>query len=621
MTTERWKAWLIIETGSNHDFVFRTTKQRVQLAASALIRDVGKTWVSAALDERSRDRHDAVVLASGRAEVLLRDEDEGRQVVEDVTREAIRSGIDLDVWGVVRPIGTAADGLRERLSEALQETWKAYHRARADRTPPLVRFPASPFTARCAFTGAPAARYVSPAAEAMSESTTRLQPASAPVAELWRRAPAARAALSKQMQKGATDEAKKVLDRALMSEKALNTGEDLENNGWYGVLHMDGNGVGSLFQNLAKGFRDDEGFIEALRRTADELDRVTWQALREAVLEIATKPEDGAMVAGDTGAARSVPEGWVLPIIVGGDDVVLVADGRHALRLAATLAQRFGELANAEDGWLAQALAKVHGMDRDEHDRCDETTHPGLPCRLSLGGGLVFVKPHHPFSHAVALAEDELVRNAKSLTRDAAALDVHVVFESGVRTVAAVRAEKEHSGFSPVLGPFRLDAPSDSSAPVSEEAAQADTDPRRWTHVEQLIKAIRDAKTAGSAQSAQPTQPPGNDSETTGDDVTITSGLLHRLREALARPATDIGPAEYEAGVNRALRHVRLHLERRGSGLFTLLAKDLRLDDGEFRIARFSEGHAPALLTALELADVIHGTRDARDRRTEGSAA
>ncbi|MFI7524005.1 CRISPR system precrRNA processing endoribonuclease RAMP protein Cas6 [Nocardia salmonicida] len=113
-----------METGSNQALVFGTNKQRLNVAASRLIWQVGFEWIPEAIDEvrvALGESIDHVVKASGLG-VMLASEDAGRRVIEIVTRRAVLHAPDLQVWGVVGAAELTADTLGAALAAAQRDS-------------------------------------------------------------------------------------------------------------------------------------------------------------------------------------------------------------------------------------------------------------------------------------------------------------------------------------------------------------------------------------------------------------------------------------------------------------------------------------------------------------------
>lgn len=156
--------WVVIETGSNQDLIFKTNKQRLNVAASRLIWSVGFEWIPEAIAEvvASGERVDHVVKASGLA-VFIASPEAGRHVIEKVTTRAIHEAPELDIWGVVGSDDIADESgelAQTGLGRALGRAQRSSAGWRQRRPSPAMRDPNFPHTQVCAFTGRPATRRV-----------------------------------------------------------------------------------------------------------------------------------------------------------------------------------------------------------------------------------------------------------------------------------------------------------------------------------------------------------------------------------------------------------------------------------------------------------------------------
>ena len=153
--------WVIIETQANQPFIFATSKQRLQLAASDAIRALGTQWVPEAIGQARRgDQCRHVVKASGLALILVPDQQTGREIIQAVTTRALTSGGGMKVRGVIGPDPVQWDGGAHyrNVTAPLAAAWREFHRTANDGPSPSLRWPSLPFTAQCVFTGRPAVR-------------------------------------------------------------------------------------------------------------------------------------------------------------------------------------------------------------------------------------------------------------------------------------------------------------------------------------------------------------------------------------------------------------------------------------------------------------------------------
>lgn len=171
------------------------------------------------------------------------------------------------------------------------------------------------------------------------------------------------------------------------------------------VIHADGNNMGERIKALAKGCATDDEYIDRLRAFSDAArDRARYALDRTLALltiedNICDDPEDNKhnppykLIGGvvpvptipyskreDPQIGATLP---VRPIIIGGDDVTFVCEGRLGLAIAA---------------YYLQVLT-------------EQTLSDGKP--FFARAGMVVVNNHYPFARAYGLAE-ELAASAKT---------------------------------------------------------------------------------------------------------------------------------------------------------------------------------------------------------------
>lgn len=547
------RRWVVIETGSNQQLVFQTNKQRLNVAASRLIWRVGFEWIPEAIEQvggKLEVEIRNVVRASGLGTMITTPE-AGRAIIEVVTTRAALEAPDLDIWGVVGETDLAED--LSNAGPTLGQAQRQLARWRADRPSPITRDPNLPYTQFCAFTGRPASGDVSEGTH-----TSRVHyPAAPGVAALWDRSMNDRDSLVAKLGGG------EVVERAVVGRKELESGDGVANNGWVGVLHADGNGIGDIFTNLRRVY-DDTELIERLETISRTLEDCAWRAVTNAVSTIQQKADE------DAGENGTRPKNWILPILVGGDDITVLLDGRHAFEFTCALAAEFERLINepAPDGSDNPVIESLQWVAANQDEWVDDgfLTSATAPERITLACGLVYVKPHHPFSHAVAFAE-ELTTSAKTVKGDGlSALDVHVLNESAVRELAKVREPLAFGGRKLWAGPIVLGG----------DQHVRDNDKRHLNHLQEAMDLIRPVA-----------------SDEPGEEIPLVpSGVLHALREAL----TTGGEANLDAVARRA-KEVAAGYPYADS-LTALLDQHLEPDGVDFS----------RLLTAMELLDVSTGT-------------
>lgn len=383
--------WVVIETASNQAFVFASNKQAVTVGASELIFRSGTSWVRDAVRRVEKDGAavETVVLASGKALLIVDAVEQGRAIIREVTDRALREAPGLQVWGVVDPEPIGDDAGR---GKALGWAYQLHAACRASRPSPLMRAPTLPYVKPCRYSGLPATR--------IGREGSDWHPRGALVDAAWRRAGAGRARMADALD----------AERAVLSADLLDRG--VSEAGWVAVVHADGNGVGQLFSHLHKVYFGLD-YTTKLHDFSAALDEVAQRALKEAV------------------ASRQEGADWILPIVIGGDDMTAIMDGRVAFDVTVEFLRRF-EQHSAEHPVIWEVVAEV--SEKIDPDR-------PYPDGLTACAGIAFIKPHHPFSDGYDLAEQlcQSAKAVKKLDQGLSALDFHVLHDSVGRDLDQLR--------------------------------------------------------------------------------------------------------------------------------------------------------------------------------------
>lgn len=420
--------WVLIETGSNQRYVFASNRRRQNVGASRLVANVGTVWLDEALHEHEQSEDgphgehvclEAVIKASGKVLLVVKDIDCGRDVVQRVTTKALDRAPGLGVWGAVDrdaisgnphtdSKGCACVGCR------LSAVHAEFAEVRAQSDHPASRFPSTPFNEPCSHTGLPCS-------DLRTLGPTNAEPVSAVYAAAFDAGPDALTDLADVIEESEGEETGAKGSVRRFTDTANPRLDPVLNDGWVALLHADGNGVGNIFIQLGKIRSDD--MIGLQRGLAEGLDTVMREALQDTAEHICENfPVKG-------GEPRR--EGWLLPIVLGGDDLTVILDGRIALEFSTKLIRTFAQKAKG-DARIQEAVKAALG-ERDG----------GSP--VSLSAGIVFIKPHHPFSDAYDLAE-QLCASAKTLAKERpealGTLDFHVLYDSVGRDLAAIRSSR-----------------------------------------------------------------------------------------------------------------------------------------------------------------------------------
>jgi hypothetical protein len=510
---------VLIETSGNQKYLFSTNRLRESVGASQLTYASGTLWLADALRELGGPELDAgtprrfrdsltdskrnprleteklpceVILAtSGKVLLLVREEEYGKNLISILTRRALREAPGMDLRGVV---GARLSLGEVDLEEKIKEVHHLFSEARSALPGPASRFLRLPIIEDCPVSGLPASGIDGGGSrEAEPVSAVSLAKRNAYQAG-WNR-------IRKVVQNGVPG-----LSLARSLDRFEDVEEGFERASWMGIVHADGNGLGSVFMNFGKHAsvsepRNWRGYFDKLRRFSLALEEATENAFGLALQEVfGTEEKKRSRIS-------------VLPLVLGGDDLTLVCDGRVAVPLAKAFLLAF-ERETGPKGPYKGILASV--------------------AKRALGGkrigscaGVAVTKPHFPFYQGYELAE-ALVKSAKQVKQrvkrqqakakggfglPCSALDYHVHHDSSGADLDAIRNRlRVDQGRTCLHGRPYVLTPS-SSLEQASVSSKAWSEARRWEALERGVSALQRRDKEGRLQ--------------------LSSSLLHTFREAL----------------------------------------------------------------------------------------
>jgi hypothetical protein len=389
---------VLIETSANQAYIFASNKLRENAGASHLIDLVGRGFVPEAAAALSgvptehaaqltlaADGLEVLQSAAGRALVAVVDRRHGRELVARVTERALLDCPGLECLGIV---GEALDLDRldvARIGRAVGTLLAAREELRGQVAGQPARFQRLPILAPCRTSGLPASALSRRDGQPISTvSLAKQQAADAG----WSR-------IVRQMSREGRGEVRleRNLDRLERRFEALDR---------IGVIHIDGNGLGSIFMEFGRHLPpqppSDPPWRHAfgwMRRFSLAVEACAVGALRDALETVAAARDL---------ADRPLP---VVPLVLGGDDVTLLCEASLALDLAAEYLLAF-ERQSAENESVVAVVRRG----------------------LTACAGVALVKPHYPFHAAYDLTES-LLRSAKRVKAwpggPYSALDFHLL--------------------------------------------------------------------------------------------------------------------------------------------------------------------------------------------------
>lgn len=428
MTT---KHLVLVETSGNQAYVFATNKLRDVLGASQKIWQAGDEYIRGGSEliriagtdfvvdtvEKLTEKGQILVATSGKALLLFDKEEQAKAFVTAWSKKLLTDAPGLDGTGVVSRVqvdmGANCDA-ENGIAAAVKQAHQEFESARSWRRSPEARFARLPIVAACQVSGR--------AASAIVQVNKKDVLVSQPVKVKRDAAPEAKKRLE-ELHDGLGAEPFSDVDE--MEKKT----EDLE---WVAVVHADGNGLGEVFLNFDKHVGPEENgevykkYYAAFSKSLDDISREAYGEAVKTVFDLGDgKDEKKKKIA-------------IIPIVVAGDDLTIIMDGRKALAFTEVFMKEFCE--------------RTQKTVNDPYRNClpellkTAKTKLGAP-RLGMAAGVCICKPHFPFSTAYTLAE-ELMKNAKKVKTElnyaSAAMDFHILYDTTATSIEEIREKLSH---------------------------------------------------------------------------------------------------------------------------------------------------------------------------------
>lgn len=464
---------VLIETSGNQQYIFSTNKLRENVGASELTYRVGTEWTLKAVHTQTKefggqllwpsdgdarqlrrnllDRDinpplespgnqipvEVILATSGKALLLVNERGVGQDIIRDVTAEAVKSAPGIDVCGV---ISDEFEWGICPLGNIVRRAHELHEEARAQRPGPASRFLRLPVVDECSSSGLPAAEWHAPNKDDKVEADAR----SVVTLAKWYFRLDYKARMRRVLESNGID-----VDKFRFADNVDEIAKQLEEEtDWLAVIHADGNGLGQIFLEFGVhadcNAPDDAGsyadpnrkYVTQLRQFSIALDLCTERAFMKVLKDRIVN--EGWLVKNKKGKFR-LP---VLPIVLGGDDLTVVCDGRAALPLTQDFLREFEK----------ETARKIDPADED-HPLYETLQHISFralgAARLSSCAGVAVVKPHYPFSGAYDLAED-LIQSAKGIKKiirspescdpwPASAIDFHIHYDTSGNDIERIR--------------------------------------------------------------------------------------------------------------------------------------------------------------------------------------
>ena len=502
-TNDTCEHLVFFETSGNQAYIYATNKLRENIGASELTYRAGTQWVLEAAGfagvptdkpaefrkwlkpGQVRDGIEIILATSGKSLLVVRDDEDktrAREIIRSVTERAAREAPGLSITGAI--VELASRG-QEAVSSAMREAHERFNANRDLMPTPAQRFSMLPFCEPCATSGLPSA--------GSRDNTFYAAPALAQreMADQW------------------FERIRRVFkyqrDGLFIAASADQMEKEFEALSWLGVVFSDGNGLGQIMMKF-KEWLNGEDYLTTLRDFSVELDAATETAFYRASQHLEAM---GAAQALKKQGRKRLP---LVPLLLGGDDLTVLVDGRYALPFTRQFLAAFEE-ETAKSPTIARIARRALGAGR-----------------LSAGAGVAIVKSHFPFHSAHALAES-LLKSAKQAKREVlqkmpkdginaafpcSSLDFHILFDAAYSGLDDIRQERRtgRNGERLWAGPYVV-------TPVPELTEARSTDWASRHHLDELMRRVK---------AFNATDEDGH--------LRLPSSQMHSLREALAQGRT-----------------------------------------------------------------------------------
>lgn len=429
---------VMLETNGNQRFVFASPRLRDAIGASYLLTQLDP-WAADEYGklqpEQSRSYEDACVSRSS-GKVILRVDDDvaARQLISAVTRRVAAQAPGMDVTGVYIGIGNGPV-----TGDHLRKIHEVAARHAVSRAPAQARFPQMPFLVRGRDSSLPASPRLKTFIPALSDEAKDDRATALALPSRIKRYYALHGregfleSMAEDGGEGALEwqnlrrdtnkleeELKQQLDEQLTAMERAFEGKapltppkkDERLLSRVAVIHIDGNGIGALMQNLQVALEEVQKHPELLTRLKQSEEKLDLNKNNSDAFPNFVKAINAALEKAIADACRHaywlvarlqypevVRDGLtdeqivhVVPVLLGGDDATVIADGDYAIPFTAEFLRAF-EQATAADPLLSVVAEKG---------------------KFTAGAGIAIVRTAFPFHLAYDLAE-HLATQAKTI--------------------------------------------------------------------------------------------------------------------------------------------------------------------------------------------------------------
>ena len=466
---------------SIQNYIFSTNKLKLALGASSIVKDVYENLLKKSIEKvlnpspgsydfdtwenepntinilNNSVKFEVGYIGGGNALLFFKNEEDAKKFIKEWTKTLIKEAPGLKISVICKKINIDVNGKMENINnkynsenEGLAPLYKDMDIEKRSFIP-ITTLPKYGFTTDCRYTG------LSAEAKYRTEEN-KLEFISSVAAAKFTAA------------KNYKEE---------MTVQGYSFPQDIEKLGQrpgeshIAVVHIDGNHIGNLFEKVKD--------IPSLRKLSKAIKSRTESSYKELIDYIMSKKDffnnekNGFMLGEDKNANQYLP---IRPIIIGGDDITFVTDGR----LGVHFAEKFIHFFQSKN-------LKVEGMN---------------DIKLSACAGVAIVKTKYPFYRAYKLA-DELCTNAKKKAHKEEGksyIDFYISYGGFSGTLEEIR-EKYYTIEGDkkfYFGPYEIEGPGNSDKSISYLTNGIQYFKTNWPRSK--LKELRDVITQGEGASS-----------------------------------------------------------------------------------------------------------------------
>lgn len=433
---------VLIETSGNQNYIFSTNKLKENIGASELTYCAGTKWVLEAVEKASKSNKglslfknvrqlrnnllddknlnppidinndvyvEVIVATSGKSLLLTKETRTAKEIIQYVTLKALKEAPGLDICGVIHEFDWNKDDLG-KINRAIHQKFAT---VRSKKPANDLRFLRLPMIDECSTSGLPASQIDNSEGKPTSVVSCSKRNYSEKGLERIRE-------LIKQE--------KPDLNFPKSIRELINYFENESEGKWLSVIHADGNGLGEIFLEFEDHINNEnKTCIEKNRNYVDKIKHFSMN------LDICTEKAFNTAINAFGSANKKLFT--VIPLILGGDDLTVVCDGKNAIQFTKLFLNSF-EQETSNNKIIAEIAEKALKVPR-----------------LSACAGIAIIKAKFPFSVAYELAE-KLMQSAKEVKNKVthpktnkpypcSAFDFHILYDSSNVDFKSIRSKIE----------------------------------------------------------------------------------------------------------------------------------------------------------------------------------